>query len=60
MIIEEELILAPDFLSFMQQCLKILDSDPTLLSVSGWNYNGNYSNIILFKQILPNINIYQP
>ena len=40
LIIEEELILAPDFLSFMQQCLKILDSDPTLLSVSGWNYNG--------------------
>lgn len=39
-IIEEELILAPDFLSFMQQCLKVLDSDPTLLAVSSWNYNG--------------------
>ncbi|XP_052090612.1 protein O-linked-mannose beta-1,2-N-acetylglucosaminyltransferase 1-like isoform X1 [Mytilus californianus] len=39
-IIEEELILAPDFLSFMQQCLNVFDSDPTILAVSGWNYNG--------------------
>lgn len=39
-VIEEELILAPDFLYFMQQCLSILDKDPSLLAVSAWNYNG--------------------
>lgn len=42
-VIEEELILAPDFLYFMQQCLSILDKDPSLLAVSAWNYNGNLS-----------------
>ncbi|KAL8595251.1 hypothetical protein ACOMHN_043403 [Nucella lapillus] len=39
-VVEEELLLAPDFLSFLAQCFSTLNSDPTLLAVSAWNYNG--------------------
>lgn len=41
-VVEEELLLAPDYLSFLAECLSILNSDPTLLGVSAWNFNGNY------------------
>ncbi|XP_070192367.1 protein O-linked-mannose beta-1,2-N-acetylglucosaminyltransferase 1-like isoform X3 [Littorina saxatilis] len=39
-VVEEELLLAPDFLSFLAQCFSTLNSDPTLLAVSSWNFNG--------------------
>ncbi|PVD24594.1 hypothetical protein C0Q70_15078 [Pomacea canaliculata] len=39
-VVEEELLLAPDYLSFLAECLSILNSDPTLLGVSAWNFNG--------------------
>lgn len=39
-VVEEELLLAPDFLSFLAQCFSTLNSDPTLLAVSAWNFNG--------------------
>ncbi|CAL1292249.1 unnamed protein product [Larinioides sclopetarius] len=38
--IGENAILAPDFLFFMGQLLSILESDPTILSVSSLNENG--------------------
>lgn len=39
-VLEEEIVLAPDFLSFLGQSLVVVDSDATLLGVSAWNYNG--------------------
>lgn len=39
-VVEEELLLAPDYLSFLAQCFSTLNSDPTLLGVSAWNFNG--------------------
>ncbi|XP_076469458.1 protein O-linked-mannose beta-1,2-N-acetylglucosaminyltransferase 1-like [Babylonia areolata] len=39
-VLEEELLLAPDFLSFLAQCFSTLNTDPTLLAVSAWNFNG--------------------
>ena len=39
-VVEEELLLAPDFLSFLAQCFNAFNSDPTLLAVSAWNFNG--------------------
>ncbi|OWF45264.1 Protein O-linked-mannose beta-1,2-N-acetylglucosaminyltransferase 1 [Mizuhopecten yessoensis] len=39
-VLEEEIVLAPDFLSFLGQSLVIVESDATLLGVSAWNYNG--------------------
>ena len=39
-VVEEELLLAPDFLSFLAQCFSAFNSDPTLLAVSAWNFNG--------------------
>ena len=39
-VLEEEVILAPDFLHFMAQCLDPLDKDPTLAGVSAFNENG--------------------
>lgn len=39
-ILEEDLVLAPDFLFFMSQLLPLLGKDPTLYSVSSWNDNG--------------------
>ncbi|XP_041349879.1 protein O-linked-mannose beta-1,2-N-acetylglucosaminyltransferase 1-like [Gigantopelta aegis] len=38
-VLEEELLLAPDFLHFMAQFLDVLNSDSSLLGVSAWNYN---------------------
>lgn len=39
-VVEEEILLAPDFLSFLAQCFSTMNSDPTLLGVSAWNFNG--------------------
>ncbi|KAK3102733.1 hypothetical protein FSP39_013520 [Pinctada imbricata] len=39
-VIEEELILATDFLSFMSNCLSALESDSSLHGATAWNYNG--------------------
>ncbi|XP_060078502.1 protein O-linked-mannose beta-1,2-N-acetylglucosaminyltransferase 1-like [Ylistrum balloti] len=39
-VLEEEIVLAPDFLSFLGQSLVVVDSDASLLGVSAWNYNG--------------------
>jgi len=38
--LEEELVLAPDFLLYMSQTMQLLDKDPTLYSISAWNDNG--------------------
>lgn len=39
-VLEEELILAPDFLYFLSQLLPVLESDNTLLGVSAFNFHG--------------------
>ncbi|XP_014676599.1 PREDICTED: protein O-linked-mannose beta-1,2-N-acetylglucosaminyltransferase 1-like [Priapulus caudatus] len=39
-VLEEELILASDFLHYMGQLLPILDKDESICSVSAWNVNG--------------------
>lgn len=36
-IIEEDLLLAPDFFSFIAQTLPLLNRDPTLYCISAWN-----------------------
>jgi beta-1,2-N-acetylglucosaminyltransferase len=40
MVIEEDLLLAPDFMPFMAQCLGVVKSDPFLAGASAWNING--------------------
>ena len=39
-VLEEEVIVGPDFLYFLAQCLKTVQEDPTLIGVAGWNENG--------------------
>ncbi|KAK3604443.1 hypothetical protein CHS0354_031746 [Potamilus streckersoni] len=39
-VLEEELLLASDFLYFMAQCAPIFDRDETLFAISAFNYNG--------------------
>ncbi|XP_064605154.1 protein O-linked-mannose beta-1,2-N-acetylglucosaminyltransferase 1-like [Liolophura sinensis] len=39
-VLEEEILLGPDFLLFMAQCKEALDKDESLLAVSAWNPNG--------------------
>ncbi|XP_052781586.1 protein O-linked-mannose beta-1,2-N-acetylglucosaminyltransferase 1-like isoform X2 [Mya arenaria] len=39
-VLEEELMLSPDFLYFLAQCTPALDQDDSLLGVSAFNYNG--------------------
>ena len=39
-VLEEEVILGPDFLYFMAQCLTAVDSDESLIGISGFNENG--------------------
>ncbi|KAK6175496.1 hypothetical protein SNE40_013951 [Patella caerulea] len=50
-VLEEELILAPDFLNFMAQCVEILNADETLLGVSAWNFNG-YEDVSGNKELV--------
>lgn len=38
--LEEEVILAPDFLNFVAQCLDAVEKDDTLIGISAWNENG--------------------
>ena len=38
-IIEEELILSPDFLYFFSQVYDTYINDPNVIAVSGWNFN---------------------
>ncbi len=39
-VLEEEVILAPDFLNFMAQSLDAVEKDESLIGVSAWNDNG--------------------
>ncbi len=39
-VLEEEVVLAPDFLNFLAQCLDAVETDETLIGVSAWNDNG--------------------
>ncbi|XP_042147794.1 protein O-linked-mannose beta-1,2-N-acetylglucosaminyltransferase 1 isoform X1 [Ixodes scapularis] len=39
-VIEEGVILAPDFLAYLAQLLPLLDLDSTISSISAWNDNG--------------------
>ncbi|XP_059162999.1 protein O-linked-mannose beta-1,2-N-acetylglucosaminyltransferase 1-like [Physella acuta] len=39
-IIEEDLLLAPDFMPFMAECLKIISLDTSLVGAFAWNVNG--------------------
>ncbi|XP_061178823.1 protein O-linked-mannose beta-1,2-N-acetylglucosaminyltransferase 1-like isoform X2 [Saccostrea echinata] len=39
-VIEEEIVLTPDFLDFMSQCLPALEADESLFGISAFNYNG--------------------
>ncbi|GAB6029125.1 hypothetical protein CHUAL_004903 [Chamberlinius hualienensis] len=38
--LEEDLILAPDYLKYMAAMMPLLEKDPTLYSISAWNDNG--------------------
>ncbi|KAL4226255.1 hypothetical protein ACF0H5_014238 [Mactra antiquata] len=52
-VIEEELILSPDFLFFLAQCTDVLSKDDTLLGVSAFNFNGfeetSYNKYLMYK-----------
>ncbi|XP_078309780.1 protein O-linked-mannose beta-1,2-N-acetylglucosaminyltransferase 1-like isoform X2 [Crassostrea virginica] len=39
-VIEEEIVLTPDFLNFLSQCLPALAADDSLFGISAFNYNG--------------------
>lgn len=39
-LIEEDMLLSPDFLTFFETTAPILDEDPTLFAISSWNDNG--------------------
>jgi beta-1,2-N-acetylglucosaminyltransferase len=39
-VLEEEVIVGPDFLYFLGQCLPAVDQDDSLIGVSAWNENG--------------------
>ncbi|XP_052214269.1 protein O-linked-mannose beta-1,2-N-acetylglucosaminyltransferase 1-like isoform X1 [Dreissena polymorpha] len=39
-VLDEELMLSPDFLSFLAQCTHVLDKDDSLIGVSAFNFNG--------------------
>lgn len=39
-VLEEELVLSPDFMLFLAQCSQALEVDETLIGVSAFNYNG--------------------
>ncbi|KAL3853238.1 hypothetical protein ACJMK2_016794 [Sinanodonta woodiana] len=41
-VLEEEILLASDFLSFMAQCAPIFDKDETLFAISAFNYNAAF------------------
>ena len=46
-VLEEEVILAQDFLSFLAQCLSVARKDDSLIGVSAWNENGKYISGII-------------
>ena len=39
-IIEDDMLFSPDFLTFFQATAPLLDSDPSLWCISTWNDNG--------------------
>lgn len=39
-ILEEGVMLSPDFMSYLGQLLPLLDKDPSIISISAWNDNG--------------------
>ena len=41
-VLEEEVILGPDFLYFLAQCLTSVNADDSLIGVSTFNDNGEY------------------
>ena len=41
-VIEEEIVLTPDFLNFLSQCLPALAADDSLFGISAFNYNGKF------------------
>ena len=41
-VLEEDLIVSPDFLYYFHYLKPLLDKDETLLTVSAWNDNGKY------------------
>lgn len=42
-VVEEGVILGPDFLSYLAQLLPLLDLDSTISTISAWNDNGQPS-----------------
>jgi hypothetical protein len=43
-VLEEEVIVGPDFLYFLAQCLATVEKDDSLIGISGWNENGEDSS----------------
>ena len=39
-VLEEDMVVSPDFFSFMSAMAPILDEDPTVYAISSWNDNG--------------------
>eukprot|EP00735_Rhodelphis_limneticus_P010995 TRINITY_DN4037_c0_g1::TRINITY_DN4037_c0_g1_i1::g.12016::m.12016 TRINITY_DN4037_c0_g1::TRINITY_DN4037_c0_g1_i1::g.12016 ORF type:complete len:631 (-),score=77.63,sp/Q9XGM8/MGAT1_ARATH/37.50/6e-47,GNT-I/PF03071.10/1.6e-72,Glyco_tranf_2_3/PF13641.1/4.7e-07,Glyco_transf_18/PF15024.1/6.2e-06,Glycos_transf_2/PF00535.21/0.0022,ABC2_membrane_3/PF12698.2/0.39 TRINITY_DN4037_c0_g1_i1:43-1935(-) len=50
-IVEDDMIFAPDFFSYFLQTAPLLDIDPTLWCVSSWNDNG-FSHLTLNQTLL--------
>lgn len=48
-VVEEGLILSPDFLYYMAQLLPVLENDDSILAISAWNPNGI---LILFNLVV--------
>jgi alpha-1,3-mannosyl-glycoprotein beta-1,2-N-acetylglucosaminyltransferase len=50
-ILEEDLVIAPDFFEMLAATKDILDSDPSLMGVSAWNDNGQTTAVKDNKQM---------
>ena len=51
-VLEEDLLLAPDFMPFMASCINTMASDPSLAGAAAWNLNGgSFTEIILNKNM---------
>ena len=51
-VIEEEIVLTPDFLNFLSQCLPALAADDSLFGISAFNYNGKFYRLDVWMHLL--------
>ncbi|GFO23160.1 protein o-linked-mannose beta-1,2-n-acetylglucosaminyltransferase 1-like [Plakobranchus ocellatus] len=55
MFIEEDLLLAPDFMPFMAQTLNVVTKDESLAGSFAWNINGWYLSEAQLEMLMPDV-----